>query len=105
MEKFFFPWFLECFQFDTSIIWCASSLNDKNRPIVVQVCYNIEKQYPDNFLYLFAFKEYVGGTLHPEDFELFKQGKIKGGVNTEIVYENGIELTIDDIPNIYKLLG
>lgn len=84
------------------LIWCGYHKN--NKPIIIDVDNDdFIMDGKHQYLYLFGFHEYVGGTLHPVDYELFKQNKIDKDI--DIKYENGIEITIDDIPNVYRLLG
>ena len=100
-EKSFWQIISHHFGMGVNLIWCAP--HEKDRPIIIDVD---PIDFPmidgEKYLYIFGFKDYLAGTLHPDDYVLFKQNKISG--DTNIKYKNGIKISIDDVPIVYKLL-
>jgi hypothetical protein len=95
------------FSFEDTISVIVFKSNDKVIPIIT-VSSN-ENNYDESTIYLFGLRNYfmnrpdikiITGTISLYEYELFKKDKVK----CQYKFSDGIELTIDDIPEVYKLL-
>jgi hypothetical protein len=98
------------FSFKDTISIIVFSSNEKQIPIITQSYDDISNpNFKDNFIYIFGLRNtfmnrsdiiIAAGSIAQDEYELFKQDKM----NCEYKFSDGIELTRNDIPEIYKLL-